>query len=258
MFLWASDATGGFDVTRDLYFVARDVSIDVLDATPTYTYARVEATVSQEFDLRDFPFDRQRLILRIEGEDADAFRLVPDPEGVTLSDYLAPRGWKIDDATLTSETHRYATGFGYAKPSEAAYSQLVLAIDVTRGRSPVPIDDFVGLTFALFVAGLTFFVPCTEIGLRIGMTTASLFAAVLNINRLHDAVGFRPDFGLVDRVAFLVLGALLGAIAIVIATHRVARNGDVARANRLDTILGTLLMTTTLALVLLAFRPALG
>ena len=100
------------------------------------------------------------------------------------------------------------------------------------------IDDFLGFTFAFIVTGLTFLLSCTDVGMRVGMTTGSLFAAVVNLNRLHDAAGFRPGFAMVDRLAFLVLGAIVGSLLITIFTHRMSKH-DVQRANRIDTILGT-------------------
>ena len=57
------------------------------------------------------------------------------------------------------------------------------------------IDDFLGFVFAFVTTSLTFLVSATELGLRIGMNTGALFAAVVNLGRLHEFAGFRPDFG---------------------------------------------------------------
>lgn len=261
-FIWFNDPEGRFDIERDIYFIARSVAIDEIETEPTpgggsYTYARVEAVVAQEFDLSDFPFDRQRLVLRMESEDSNDLDFVADPVGAGVSDYLELRGWKIEGASLRVEDHAYDTDFGYWRPGDSSYSQILLALDVARARSPVLVDDFLGFTFAFLLTSLTFFVPCTELGLRVGMTTGSLFAAVLNLNRLHDAVGFRPDFAMVDRIAFVVFGTLVLSIAIAIATNRMSHKGDPARANRIDTRLGIALMSTSLLAILLSLQVAM-
>ena len=88
------------------------------------------------------------------------------------------------------------------------------------------IDDFLGFTFAFLITALTFVVSCTELGLRVGMTTGSLFAAVTNLLRLDDAVGFKPDFGLIDRLAFLIFGAIVTSLLISLDHNRLSKLGD--------------------------------
>jgi hypothetical protein len=220
----------------------------------SYTFARIEAEVDQEFDFRDFPFDSQRLSLRLEAADsADGLRFVPDRADTQISDYLSLVGWRVDGVALDTAEHAYDTNFGYWAGRGATFSQILVQVDVTRVRSPVLFDDFIGFTFAFLVTALTFFVSCTELGLRVGMTTGSLFAAVTNLVRLDEAVGFKPEFGLVDRLAFLIFGAIVTALVISLATNRLSKHGDPdaakTRANRIDTVLGVLNMTVFLALI---------
>ena len=49
--------------------------------------------------------------------------------------------------------------------------------------------------------------PPSELGVRVGMMTSSIFAAVFNRYRLEDAIGFDAVFGLVDQVSFLTFSA---------------------------------------------------
>ena len=158
--------------------------------------------------------------------------------------------------SIAVENHAYGSDFGYWSDRDSGYDQAVVSIDVARKRSPVLIDDFLGFTFAFIVTGLTFLLSCTDVGMRIGMTTGSLFAAVVNLGRLHDAAGFRPGFVMVDRLAFLVLGAILGSLLITIFTHRMSKR-DVERANRVDTALGVALIVVIGALIVLTLRSAL-
>ena len=101
-------------------------------------------------------------------------------------------------------------------------------------RGPGSSARFLGFVFAFMITSLTFLVSATELGLRIGMNTGALFAAVVNLGRLHEFAGFRPDFGLVDRLAFLVFGAIFCSLIIAITMHRFAKRGDANRVNRID------------------------
>lgn len=260
LYAWFNDPAGRFDVHRDLYVIGRNVSISEVETEPnpaggSYTIARIEAQVDQEFDFRHFPFDRQDLVLRLESVEAgDALRFVPDPDGARASEYIHLVGWTIDGITMRTEEHVYDTDFGYWTDPNTAFSQIEVAVDVSRVRSPVLIDDFLGLTFAFLITSLSFVVSCTELGLRVGMNTGALFAAVTNLVRLDDAVGFKPEFGLVDRLAFLVFGAIVTSLAISLTTNRLSKHGadhDVAkaRANKLDTALGMTSITIYFLLI---------
>jgi hypothetical protein len=261
-YAWFHDPAGRFELERDLYIVARSVTIAETTVEPspdggTYTFARIEAYADQEFDFRDFPFDRQRLTLRMEAsENTDALRFAPDLEDSHVSEYLTLIGWRVEGMAIETAEHVYETNFGYWQGRGDAFAQLLLTVEVARVRSPVFIDDFLGFTFAFVVTALTFVVSCTELGLRVGMTTGSLFAAVTNLVRLDDAVGFKPAFGLVDRLAFLIFGAIVTSLVISLATHRLAKRGDPDRANRLDTALGLTNLGVYLALIAWTMRGA--
>jgi hypothetical protein len=261
-YAWFNDPAGKFDLQRDLYVVARTVTLSEVETEPTpsggsYTFARIDAYVDQEYDFRDFPFDRQRLVLRLEAvEKVDELRFVPDTEDTRVSEYLRLLGWTVDGIALETTQHAYDTGFGYWTGRDDDFSQVVLTVDLTRVRSPVVIDDFLGFTFAFLITSLTFVVSCTELGLRVGMSTGSLFAAVINLNRLDDAVGFKPDFGLVDRLAFLIFGTILTALLISLTTHRLSKSRTPEEANRIDTRVGVAMLAVSLCLIGWTVREA--
>jgi hypothetical protein len=264
LYVWFNDPAGRFNVERDLYLIARTSSIDQIETEPapgggSYTYARIQAEVPQEFDFRHFPFDRQRLTVRMEAsETVDDLRFVPDNEDTDASDYLPLLGWTLDGVSIDVQEHVYDSDFGYWTGRGGAYSQVQLSLDVSRERSPVLIDDFLGFVFAFMITSLTFLVSATELGLRIGMNTGALFAAVVNLGRLHESAGFRPDFGLVDRLAFLVFGAILCSLIIAITTHRFAKRGDADRVNRIDSAVGAAMVLSFGALIALTLRGSLN
>ncbi len=263
-YAWFNDPAGRFELERDLYIIARTVTISEIETEPapgggTYTIARIEAFVDQEFDFRAFPFDRQRLTLRLEAsENVEGVRFVADTEDTRVSEYVRFLGWDVEGVTLETTEHSYDTDFGYWTGIDDEYSQILLSVDVARVRSPVLIDDFLGFTFAFLITGLTFVVSCTELGLRVGMTTGSLFAAVTNLVRLDDAVGFKPDFGLVDRLAFLIFGTIVTALLISLATNRLAKWRSPEEANRIDTAAGAVTLFIYLSLIVWAVHAAMA
>ena len=263
-YAWFNDPAGRFDPERDLYVIARSVTFSEIETEPapgggTYTIARIEAFVDQEFDFGKFPFDEQRLTLRIEAAD-DEYELsfAPDTDSTRISEYLSLLGWTVDGVAIETDTHAYDTDFGYWVGEDKELSQILLSVDISRIRSPVLIDDFLGFTFAFIITALTFVVPCTELGLRVGMSTGSLFAAVVNLNRLDTDVGFKPDFGLVDRLAFLIFGTIVTALLISLTTNRMSKRRNPEDANKIDTAAGMVALFIYLSLIVWTVREAMA
>ena len=82
-------------------------------------------------------------------------RFVPDHEDTDASDYLPLFGWTLDGVSIDVQEHAYDSDFGYWTGRGAAYSQVQLSLDVSRERSPVLIDDFLGFVFAFMITSLT-------------------------------------------------------------------------------------------------------
>jgi hypothetical protein len=255
LYAWFIDPAGQFEPERDMYVLSRSASISEVESGPapgggTYTTARIEATVNQEYSLLDFPFDEQRLSLRLEAaETTEVFRFVPDTEPPQIDDYVSLVDWTIEGVSLEQTDHAYSVRYGLGGDGDQEFSQIAVHVDVKRARSPVLIDDFLGFIFAFLVTSLTYLVPCTELGLRIGMTTGSLFAAVVNLNRLIDAGGYKAEFGLVEQLGFLIFGAILISLLISIGTKHLSDRIGVERANRVDTTLGMINMAIFLVLI---------
>ena len=258
--LWFIDPEGTFDPRDNLYVLARSSSIKNYYEERgadgrSYTSVRVDAVVDQEFSLTEFPFDEQNLLLRLEaGDTIDRIRFVPDAQPPEIADYIALVDWTLSSASLTATEHRYTTRFGLDETGPQEFSQLELTIAAARTQTGVVIDDFLGFIFSFIITGLIYFVPTTELGTRIGMTTGSLFAALLNLNRLLDAAGYKAEFGLVERLGFLIFGAILCSLLISIAMKRVATKWGVERADRIDAVLGVIVMSAFLAAILWVLR----
>ena len=60
-----------------------------------------------------------------------------------------------------------------------------------------------------------------------------------------------------DRLAFLVFGAILCSLIIAITTHRFAKRGDADRVNRIDFVTGAAMVLTFGVLLALTLRGSL-
>ena len=61
-----------------------------------------------------------------------------------------------------------------------------------------------------------------------------------------------------DRLAFLVFGAILCSLIIAITTHRFAKLGDADRVNRIDSAVGAAMVLVFGVLIAVALRGSLN
>ncbi len=262
LYAWVIDPSGRLDPESQLEVLARHSTLEVVERTDmpdgaAYTALRIEATVDQEFDLRRFPLDRQTLRLPIETEiPATRLRLIPDSEDSRIADFLVLNGWNVAHLRFVSQNVDYDTGFGQS--ARASFSRLNLLVDIERERSPLVIDKFIGYTAALLIAALIYAVPPGQLGVRIGMVTSAIFAAVGNRYGLDAALGAESGFGLVDQLSLIVFGAILVALVISLVVHHLHETGRTGAAAGLDRRAGLATAVLSFGLAAAALIAARG
>jgi hypothetical protein len=261
-YAWAIDPTGSFDGERDLQILARHATIaEVERATmaggATYTAYRIEATVDQDFDLRRYPFDRQTLRLPVETEiPPSQLQPVTGPEDSRIADFLVLNGWNVSNLRFETRTADHDAGFGQGvRPS---FTRLTLLIDIERQRSPLVIDKVIGYTAALLIAALIYLVPPGQLGVRIGMVTSAVFAAVGTRYGLDAALGAESGFGLVDQLSLIVFGAIIAALVVSLLVHHLHEAGRKTLAIRLDLGAGLVAAVLSFGLAVAAILSARG
>ena len=261
-FAWIIAPDRTFDPADQLQILARKSAIEAVQQASTgdgstFTGLRIEATVDQAFSLRDFPFDRQTLRVNVETEvPADRLRFVPDEQDTRLADYLVVNGWNVTGLRFEERVIRYATEFGVWRVPD--FSRLTLLIDIERQRSALVIEKFIGYTMALLVTALIFLVPTDQIGVRIGMATTAVFAAVGNRYGLDTLIGAETVFGLVEQLSLIVFIAIFAAIAATLLTYEIAQKHTLALSKRVNLAAGVVVVAVSFALAGLAILHARG
>jgi hypothetical protein len=261
-FAWIIDPGKTLDPATQIHVLARRARIEAVQQSPladgsTFTGVRIEATVDQAFDLRDFPFDRQTLRVNIETEvPAESLRFVADEQDSRLADYLVAQGWNVAGLRFEERVIHYDTKFGVWSAPD--FSRLTLLVDIERQRSALVIEKFIGYTMALLVTALIFLVPTDQIGVRIGMATTAVFAAVGNRYGLDTLIGAETVFGLVEQLSLIVFIAIFAAIAATLLTYELAQKSTLALSNRVNLAAGGIVVALSFALAGFAILHARG
>jgi hypothetical protein len=261
-YVWTIDPAGILDPENQLVVLTRSAELSriqqaTLPGGATFTALKLRATVDQAFDLRDFPFDRQTLRVNFETElPVDVLRLVPDRQDTRIADFLVVAGWRVTGLRLQERAVEYDTQL--RRWGAPTFSRLSLLIDVERKRSPLVIDKFVGYAMALMITALIFFVPTDQFGVRIGMSTSAVFAAVGNRYGLDALLGFDTSFGLAEVMSLTVFLAIFGSIAATVVVFELGRLAPTTASRRANLALGLAVVVPSLGVSLAALLAARG
>ena len=257
-YVWFVSPHGTFDPLKDVEWFGRsskvtEIARAQLPSGDDYTAVEVELMTDQQYDLRNYPFDRQSLNIKIESvKDATNIVLAPDVTDTRVADFVKMQGWQFDQFRFHETSISYDTKFGY-RQTLPQFSRLTFVIDISRMTSALVIEKFIGFTVAFVISCLIYLLNAGDLGIRVGMATGSIFASVSNRYSLEGQIGFDDSFGLVDQISVLTFSAIGMALAISLyARRRLNRDGPVV-AERLDDRLGFASVTIHLLLAIAAF-----
>ncbi|HUR62043.1 MAG TPA: hypothetical protein VM286_06735 [Candidatus Thermoplasmatota archaeon] len=190
---------------------SREVLSDDLEGTVREVWYRIQASLYSPPDFGNYPFDTQRLTIKLEDTvhtDADLVYVATD---TTIDDDAALAGWRETDFSALVTTKEYPFGESYAR----------LQYTLTLRREPVSsaMRTFLPPIAFMLVASFSFFFDRSQASNRLGLGTGMLITAV--------------GFHISQTVALPPLGALTLFDKVMIAVYAF--------------IAATLLVTTVLA-----------
>lgn len=224
---------------------------------------KVSGIFRHNWDMRNFPYDTQKLKITLEesADDINSFSYQPDIANSSIDQDIQFNGWKIKKFTLNASDKHYISNFGnptLPAGASSAYSRLEIVIELQR-------TDVTGffkmIAGALASAGLclvSYFLYGQDIysvSPRFGLQGASIFAVILSLRSNSGDLGSMAYLTLVDCIHLAVLVYILVATATAIYTWwQLQRNGNSLALRRTGwqiALVSTLgLFTCILALIL--------
>ncbi|MBM3926186.1 MAG: hypothetical protein FJ320_09450 [SAR202 cluster bacterium] len=166
----------------------RATSIDKSVDEPTEKFYRIQAALNTSLDLADYPFDRHKLIIKLEDKEQTSQTQAYE---VSLADSgLDPAvdvvGWAIDGWSASVDDHYY-------EPYGTSFSQYSFAIEIHRSRLAAVLKSFLPALVIVFVGMLALVLSPDKIIPRLTLTTGSFTSAVLfhlNLTSSIPPVGY--------------------------------------------------------------------
>jgi len=199
----------------------------------TYAIAKFTATINQHWDVRNFPFDRQTLLIIIEsvGIQSNVINFTPDTSNSLVSEELTLNGWVLEDLQLNALNYEYRSTFGDPSGQIGVYPRIVVEIPIRRIGFRLFINSFLGFFIAYIIISLIYF---QEVDSRIGLIMTAIFAAVGNKYTIDTYFPNQSAFSLSDLIQICTFGMIAAGILTTIISMRLIKAGKQQQATRMD------------------------
>ena len=169
------------------------------------TSVRYYATIHHHWDMREFPFDRQILKIKMEDglSDIDSVRFIPDVKNSRIAQEFLLPGWEIESFSIKEEPFTYSTNFGNNIVDNAVFSRVFLEIDMKRSGMREFINYFIAFFIGVFLIGLGYFIYPSFTDAKFSLALSAIFAAMANKYILDGLLPITPDFTLSDNIQLL-------------------------------------------------------
>jgi len=216
-----------------------DFSMSTIEKRGVFNYAtqKGKATFKKDWNITNFPFDRQRLNITIESGDAEHSELVflADTKN---SSYDAPHihleGWKISKFETRAAIKSYDSNYGDPEiTGKAEYGSFVATIILERDGWGLFFKLFTGLYVAFAISLLPYFMG-PENAERFGVLVGALFAAVANKYVVDSILPETNDYTLVDKIHVMAFIYVLISLIMTVVAYRLFANEKNTLAKKID------------------------
>lgn len=186
-----------------------------------YSMLKMKCTMKENWNVHDFPFDKQHLKIQIENTLFDKSALVfkPDVQGSKFDSDETLAGWDIKNFKVDAIDNVYETNFGDVRPGKdnQIFSAFIISMDIERNAWGLFLKIFIGMYISFLIAMVSFVPQPSEFEPRFGLPVGGLFAAVGNKYIIDSILPESTTFTLVDSlhaITFFTIFAILNVSAI--------------------------------------------
>ncbi len=202
---------------------------------------KCKAEIMQQWNIADYPFDRQRLNICIEDPEYDTASLIYKVD--TLNSRLDPKfvssEWNIISFKMNSNVKTYATTYGNPMlTGSSAYPQVTAEIVLERTQPWLLLLKLLtGAYVAFLISCLVFFVSSKFQDSRFALCVGGLFAAIGNKYIVESVIPSSNTHSLLDDVhnyTFAYILVIIGICILSLKLHESADKRKVALSAKID------------------------
>jgi len=202
-----------------------------------YTAAKMRASINQDWDIADFPFDTQRLdiILESVGKDATELTFDVDRANSVNGPELHLDGWDLREIQATTTVFQYNTTFGEESDDLLSFPRVQFYITMERDNPKLFFEAYIGYMIAFLMCAVIWMTTTTKMpDYRIGMILAATFVTIGNKNTLESNYPPSPRLGLADQIEAATFILIVCSMVIAIGSERLAISGHTSLAEKIN------------------------
>jgi hypothetical protein len=199
----------------------RAATVDKLIDTPTEKFYRIQANLSQNLDLRRYPFDEHLLTIEIEDKrrTVDELVYVVDEQSCGVDPGVIVVGWRLAGWEAKVLAHEYEI---YGE----TYSRFVFGLRIQRVVLNAVIKSFLPIACMVLVGFLSLLLAPDKVTTRLSLNISTLLGAVMfhvNLTASIPPVGYLT---LADRIMIATYVVLVLILFSGVAILRWAERED--------------------------------
>lgn len=207
--------------------------------TVNYSTFRCNGVIKQNWNISNFPFDKQTIQLEIEDIDNDVSKLVfvPDMAGSKIDKDVHIDGWRIKDFGMKVIDHTYETNYGdpsIPRDEYSAYSRVVVYFTIEREGTGLFFKLFVGLFISVLMSIMTFFINPIDLDPRFGLPVGAIFAAIASEYVISSTLPQNQRLTLVDILHVISFIYIFICIVISAISLHLVKHDKIMTSRKLD------------------------
>ncbi len=207
----------------------------------SYNSIRIDATIKQEWQVSDFPFDKQKIEIIIEDFDKDNQKLVfiADTTASKIAKEVHVEGWVIKNFGISVKNHTYETNYGdpdIPLNEYSAYSRATLHFTIEREGKGLFFKLFIGLFISVLMSLLTFFINPLDLDPRFGLSVGAIFAAIASQYVITSTLPQNESLTLVDILHDISFIYIFLCILISTISLHLVKHGQIAKSQKIDRV----------------------
>jgi hypothetical protein len=218
------------------------------------------ALISEEWDIKRYPFDTQTLHIQLEDieETAEDLTFVPDTAGTRIDESLIPDGWKLRDYRIDVASHQYNTSFGdpaLGSETTSEFSRVSLVMTIEREGQRLFITIFIGFFVATLFVLMTLAVnmsrrahPVIPLQPRVTLASGAIFSTIGSIYLLVNQMPYTTEFTLADSLLTTTSVGTVLCIVSSFTTDVVCKTDGAATMYRLNKVFFALFLVLHLGI----------
>jgi hypothetical protein len=186
---------------------------------------KVQIQSRQNFSLRNFPFDKQRLIFPIESNYYTSQELIFKTDNfnskLDSNVNINLNGWRLDNHQVHSTVSNYFTSFGASDYKGSSYARYDIIIDLSRKNSwLIFFKLFLGAIISFSIAICSFWINPLNTEARLSLCMTGIIGAIGNKYIAENIQPSLIELTLIDRLHNITfVGIFLIIIAILLLSR---------------------------------------